>query len=603
MDGLIGIVSRSGRPVPTACAQAMIAAHGPAPFRRVVWTADVVLAQTAGSMGDGKAGASPGQLIAAAARLDDRASLRGLLKTTAESRLCDAGLLALAVRVLSERALEQLSGDWCFAAWDSLERRLWLARDQVGMAGLYYTIEADYVFFSTTLRSLMAATAVPRQLDEDYLARILAAVPRITDATAFARVKRLMPGHHLVVTPERHHITCYWEPGTAPDERLTTRDCVDGFRAAMAAAVQSRVAATADTGVLLSGGLDSGTVAFFAASEARRQGHQLRAYSHVPAYPDRMSFANGDERPRILSNVRAAAIESARLLSSASISPLEGIRRTLDALVAPVHTAGTGFWIDDLLTTSREDGITHVLNGTGGNATISWSGERMRIGFPGGLTPAGLRFNLRMSRGSMARRLWSYWVQRRLRRFSTMHDDLARRTGVRALIPLRTEGWASSDHWRRQRLRMPASAMSERGLGLGISVLDPSLDLRVVRFCLSVPHREYSNNTGQSRLLLRNAMRGLLEPAVLDDRNKGRQSSDLVARFRAHPAEIEAILKSRSFDAAVAGFVDAVRLRELWRIMINSLQPRATGTHAVHFARGLMIGLFLQRETDRCRTW
>ena len=81
--------------------------------------------------------------------------------------------------------------------------------------------------------------------------------------------------------------------------------------------------------------------------------------------------------------------------------------------------------------------------------------------------------------------------------------------------------------------------------------MDPTVDRRVVEFCLSVPEEHYCAN-GRRRSLIKGAMSGLLPPKVLEERRRGRQSADILFHLTREKAEIEAELKRlKKVDLAV----------------------------------------------------
>ena len=70
-------------------------------------------------------------------------------------------------------APRRLLGDWSFAAWHPAQRRLFLARDQLGQTALYYHCDATVAAFSSSLRAVLALGVTPVRLDELYLAQYL----------------------------------------------------------------------------------------------------------------------------------------------------------------------------------------------------------------------------------------------------------------------------------------------------------------------------------------------------------------------------------------------------------------------------------------------
>ena len=126
----------------------------------------------------------------------------------------------------------------------------------------------------------------------------------------------------------------------------------------------------------MSGGLDSGAVATFAARELAARGERLRAFTATPLLaahaftdPERI----GDELPRAQAVAAHAGNIDLQALR-AGITPLEGIRRMLAITDEPKDAASNAFWLVDLLAAVADAGIGTLLVGRGGNWTISWDG-------------------------------------------------------------------------------------------------------------------------------------------------------------------------------------------------------------------------------------
>ena len=101
--------------------------------------------------------------------------------------------------------------------------------------------------------------------------------------TTFRDIRRLPPAHCMTVSSEGLRIQRYWSAPTEGRIRYQrAEDYVEHFQILLQAAVADRMA-TDRTGILLSGGLDSGTVAATARELSTRPGSpkDLRAYTVV----------------------------------------------------------------------------------------------------------------------------------------------------------------------------------------------------------------------------------------------------------------------------------------------------------------------------------
>ncbi len=165
---------------------------------------------------------------------------------------------------LGEEAVDHLSGIFAFAIWDSRRRSLFAARDRMGVKPFYYAEHASGLSFGSELRVLLRDPSVHRQLDltalNEYLSFEFVPTPR----TMLLGVARLPPGHILRWTERGVAVKPYWRPSLARSESqppVDWREYAGGLRERLQAAVAEELVSDVPVGVLLSGGLDSSTIA------------------------------------------------------------------------------------------------------------------------------------------------------------------------------------------------------------------------------------------------------------------------------------------------------------------------------------------------------
>jgi len=153
--------------------------------------------------------------------------------------------------------VERLSGMFAVALWDAGRERLVLARDRVGKKPLLWARLADgSVAFASELKALLALPDLPREVDAAALDAFLALQYVPGPETALRGVRKVPPGHLLVVENGRERLERYWRLEPRPD-----RPSLDEVRSVVAAAVRRRLVADVPLGALLSGGIDSSVVA------------------------------------------------------------------------------------------------------------------------------------------------------------------------------------------------------------------------------------------------------------------------------------------------------------------------------------------------------
>lgn len=160
--------------------------------------------------------------------------------------------------------LHRLNGMFAFSIWDELERRLFVARDRLGVKPLYYAEHGGALFFASEQKALFAA-GVPAVFDPNTWEELLCFRYVAGERTPFQGVKRLLPGHYFTWQEGRMKIHRWWNLGQRIDEirdsHATPKDAVGWFREMFDASVKLRTISDVPVGVLLSGGLDSSCIA------------------------------------------------------------------------------------------------------------------------------------------------------------------------------------------------------------------------------------------------------------------------------------------------------------------------------------------------------
>ncbi len=165
-----------------------------------------------------------------------------------------------------EKMLDALNGIFAFALWDTVRRRLFLARDPFGVKPLYYAPTDHGFLFASEIKSLLRAPSLPRELDLEavrhYLAYLWCPAPR----TALRAVRKVPPGNALFVTDGR--VDASWRYFPSPYDRMPDRlddeEAVAAVDRHLRQAVERQMVADVPVGAFLSGGLDSSAIVSYA---------------------------------------------------------------------------------------------------------------------------------------------------------------------------------------------------------------------------------------------------------------------------------------------------------------------------------------------------
>jgi len=157
--------------------------------------------------------------------------------------------------------LPKLNGMFGFTIWDRKRKRLFMARDRVGIKPMYYTETERGLLYGTELKSILATGLIAPAIDPtaifDYLVHFY--IPG--EKSPFKGIKKLLPGHYLVADESGMETSCWWDlkDYTAPTE-LGRKEATDRVRELFLDSVRLRMRSDVPVGSYLSGGLDSSLV-------------------------------------------------------------------------------------------------------------------------------------------------------------------------------------------------------------------------------------------------------------------------------------------------------------------------------------------------------
>lgn len=173
------------------------------------------------------------------------------------------------VEVISQQGIDstlpQLNGMFAFAALDTQESKLYLARDPFGVKPLYYTQKGKEFSFASEVRVFRAMGLVLTELDQHGLQSFLTLRYVPSPKTIWKGINRLAPGHLLCLNLKTMaaHLHRFVTPVTKRFSG-TLNDAVECYQTHLKNAVQRQLLSDVPVGMLLSGGIDSALIAAMA---------------------------------------------------------------------------------------------------------------------------------------------------------------------------------------------------------------------------------------------------------------------------------------------------------------------------------------------------
>jgi len=202
--------------------------------------------------------------------LYNQADLKSELGFSPTTVIDDAQLILHGFERWGEQLLKRLRGAFALLIWDKARELLLCLRDPLGTYPLFYADTANGFMASTCIDMLTRQPGVPWRVNRAALADyFLDRFPRLEE-TFFEGINRVPPGHVVRLTHDDRSSYRYWDP--APEGTITwlSRDDVERFDYFLERAVE-RCLRFGPTGIFLSGGLDSVSVAAIAAKQSRQE--------------------------------------------------------------------------------------------------------------------------------------------------------------------------------------------------------------------------------------------------------------------------------------------------------------------------------------------
>ena len=166
------------------------------------------------------------------------------------------------------RCLDYLRGMFAFALWDEKKNKLFIARDRIGQKPIYYFEDKEKLIFASEIKSIFSSGMVKNEIDYEAIYQYLhlGYVPH--PKTGFKDIKKLPPGHHIIIKDEKIELNRYYpyennyNSKLKLDEEELSENLVDKLKEA----TEIRMIADVPVGLLLSGGIDSTAIATLASN-------------------------------------------------------------------------------------------------------------------------------------------------------------------------------------------------------------------------------------------------------------------------------------------------------------------------------------------------
>jgi asparagine synthase (glutamine-hydrolysing) len=536
-------------------------------------------------------------VITSDAIIDNRNEMFERLQVNHSQRktITDSELILMSYLKWGRESPKYLIGDFAFMIWDERTQILFGARDFSGTRTLYYYQDQYRFAFCTTIKPLFTLPYVGKSLNEDWLAEFLV-IPGMVDSvdtsiTVYQNIQQLPPSHSITIEGGKISLNRFQK--IYPQEKLklkTNAEYEEAFRDVFETAVTEKLRTHGKVGSQLSGGLDSGTIVSFAAKALLKDNKQLHTYSYIPekSFIDwTPNYYVADERTFIKETVKHVGNIKDYYMDFPGKSPLTEIDTILDIMEMPYKFFENSFWLKEISERAQQDGIKVLLNGSRGNYSISWGSKSLTLDYYASLLKK-LKWvhlfheidlyskNFKIGKSVIfpivAKKAFPYIVNivntlkdghENYQFPRLIHPNLAKKTNVyeklqQAGIDISGLTVESQNEIRKKHFDQLHSWNKSGTIGTKLSLRtsmwdrDPTNDLRVIRFCLSLPENQYVKE-GFERSLIRRATKKMLPDMVrLNQQYRGIQCADLIHRMSPSWSEFIEELKQLVRDPIIS---------------------------------------------------
>ncbi len=444
-----------------------------------------------------------------------------------------------------ERCVERFNGIYAFAIWEKQGRRLFLARDRMGVKPLFYAQRRGTFIFASEIKALLKHPYIEPELDSEGLAQIMLLGPgRVPGSGVFRDIFELLPGEcGFYYEDGRLELRRYWKIEDSP--------CTDSFEQAaekvrylVIDSITRQLSADVPVCTFLSGGLDSSIISAVADRYFSERGGRLKTVS-VGYKDNEKYFKAGKFQP----NSDPAYIELMNsYLSAENIYTVIDTPELVSALYSAVDARDLPGMADvdsSLLLFCKEIKKTATVALSGECADEIFGGYpwyrdpeiREREGFPWAQSTSWRKGFIRdgLLKGINPEEYVDYYYRKTVGESSILPGTAPLERRMKQMMNLNVNWFMQTLLDRKDRMSMYSS----------LEVRVPFCDHRIAEYLYTLPW-EYKDHNGYEKGLLREAMRGLLPDEILWRKKSPYPKTHNPSYMKAVSEELRSVIGDRS---------------------------------------------------------
>ena len=411
-----------------------------------------------------------------------------------------------------EACLERFNGIFAFALWQEGSRRLFLARDRIGVKPLFYTLQQNSLVFASEIKSILACPSVRPVLGEDGAAEIMLLGPgRTPGSGVFHGISELEPGCYGWFEDGKLVTHRYWKL-TDREHRESFDETVEKVRYLVKDAIIRQMVSDVPLGTFLSGGLDSSLITAICAREMEERGEYLKTFS-LDYVGNEQYFVPGKFQPDSDTGYILKMMERLNTQQHWTVLSPEDLMNTLEDATIARDLPGMADVDFSLLAFCRQirSEVKVALSGEcadeifGGYPWYRDPEVRAVEGFPWAQNSTQ---RCGMLSGNLNHVNATEFIQSRYRRTceesDILPDNSTQERRMKELVNLNFRWFMQTLLDRKDRMSMYC----------GLEVRVPFCDYRIAEYLYAVPW-EFKDHNGYEKGLLRTAMSGVIPDEIL----------------------------------------------------------------------------------------
>ncbi|EKQ53835.1 MULTISPECIES: asparagine synthase (glutamine-hydrolyzing) [unclassified Clostridium] len=179
-----------------------------------------------------------------------------------------------------KECVNKLIGIFAFGIFDEDKKEVFLARDQMGVKPLFYTMHNNTLVFGSEIKTILANPRIKREIDIEGLTEIFGLGPAtIPGSAVYKNIEEVAPANCLLISGDNNIKRWEYWSVKAVECKETAEEAIAHTKELLIDAINRQLVGDVPLCTFLSGGLDSSAISAIAAKEFNRQGKKLTTYS------------------------------------------------------------------------------------------------------------------------------------------------------------------------------------------------------------------------------------------------------------------------------------------------------------------------------------